>query len=161
MKLYREDQRYHDMTTIVLIAMVTILLAATVISRGLGLWKVLIGLVFIAAIVLVVLNLRMKIRISRKKMSIRIAPIPWSRIQLDKDEVTGVEFIASNTPDLANSLTLHYGGKLRIFNFGDNKGMIIHRADGRDVVVLSRQLYDDRGSVMEQLKLNGWELSQN
>jgi hypothetical protein len=94
-------------------------------------------------------------------MSVRIAPIPWSRIKVNKDEVTGVEFISSSKPDIANSLTLHYGGKLRIFNFGDNKGMIIHKADGRDVVVLSSQLYDDRGNVMEQLESNGWDISVN
>jgi len=157
MKLFKEDQRYHDITTLVLVGAIMLLLIATVFSHAQPFWKIGIAIVAIGAIVFLVLRLRMKIRIGQKKMSIRIAPIPWSQIKLRKDEVSGVEFVSSDQPDFANSLTVRYGDKLRMFNFGDTKGMVIYRTDGKNIVVLSSQLFENREKVIEQLKSHGWD----
>ena len=159
MKLYREDQKYHDILALGMIAILSGLLMVTVITQSVGLWKAVIGGLAVAAIFFVVRSLRLKIRISPKKMSVRIAPLPWMTVKMPKDEVTGVEFISSVDAEIANGWAVHYGGHLRMFNFGDRKGMIIRRADGRDVVVLSRKLYEEKEEILNELKLHGWNLA--
>lgn len=156
MKLYREDQKYHDGIAIAMIVALSLLFISTLLTQAHGLWKIALGVVTVGAIVLLVTRLRLKIRIGKKKMSIRISPIPWSRVRLSKDEVTGIEFVKSAKAEIANGWAVHYGGKLRFFNFGDNKGMLIHRNDGGGIVVLSSKLYENRDKVVEELKSNGW-----
>lgn len=159
MKLYREDQKYHDLIVIGTIIILAILLAMTLITGSATPWKIALGVATMALIVYVVSCLRLKIRISPKKLTVRIAPIPFTRVKVAKDEVTNIEFISSDTPDLANSLAIRYGNRVRVFNFGDRQGMVIRYADGRYVVVLSKKLFENRDEVIDQLKDNGWELA--
>ena len=159
MKLYREDQKYHDILALGMIGVLSGLLMVTVISQSVALWKALVGALAIVAIFLVVLSLRLKIRISAKKLSVRIAPLPWMAVKVQKNEVTGVEFISSVDAEIANGWAVHYGGHLRLFNFGDKKGMVIRRTDGRDVVILSSKLYDEQENILNELKSHGWNLA--
>ncbi len=159
MKLYREDQKYHDTVAIIMVAALSLLLVATLLSGPLGFWRIALALAAVTGIAFLILNLRLKIRISPKKMSIRVAPFPWTRVRVPREEVNGVEFIASRDGEIENGWAVHFGGKLRIFNFGDRKGMLIHRKDGRAVVIFSRKLYENQGSVVDQLRSNGWNLS--
>ena len=159
MKLYREDQKYHDLVVIGLTVVLSILLVMTLVTQSPALWKMILGLATVAALTFLVFRLRLKIRISPKKMSIRISPIPWTRVRFTRDEVTGIEFISSEDVKAADAWKVHYGSAVRIFNFGDREGMVVHRADGQDVVILSSRLFDKRREVLDQLELNGWNFS--
>jgi len=161
MKLYREDQKWHDRMVILLGSVMIAMLATALATRSAGFWNVMIGMLIISGLVLLVLTLRLKIRISPGKMTIRISPIPWTRIKFSKDEVIGIEFLSAKETKSADAWSVHFGRDLRIFKFGDSEGMIIHKADGQDVVVLSKQLFKRREDVINQLKTNGWNLSSS
>lgn len=156
MKLYREDQKYHDAIAIGMIGMLSVLLLVTVFSQSASIWKIALGLVIIGGAFWVVKNLRLKIRISKKKISVRINPLPWTRISVPKQDITGVEFIAATGAEIANGWAVHYGAKLQLFNFGDNKGMVIHTNKGEGIVILSAKLFENQSQIVEELKAHGY-----
>ena len=85
--------------------------------------------------------------------------MPWLGIQVPKNEVESVEFISSADAEFANGWAVVYGGNLRLFNFGDRKGILVHKKDGRSVVILSSKLFENQDRVREDLLAHGWEVA--
>ena len=158
MKIYREDQKYHDAVALSTLCLLSALLIITIFTQAPSPWQVLIGIAVLSVAIYLVLNIRLRIRISPKKMTFKVLPFPWTRCSIPRDEVQGVEFVASENNDVADGWTLHYGAKLRVFGFGDRKGMLVHRNDGRDIFILSRKLFEQQHNVLDQLRSSGWSL---
>ena len=158
MKIYREDQKYHDQVAIATLGLLCALLIVTMATRAQEAWDVVIGIAVLSVAIFLVINLRLRIRIGKKKITFRVMPIPWTRYSIPRDEVESVEFIESEHTDVADGWTMHYGAKLRVIGFGDRKGMLIHKNNGRDVFILSRRLFDQKDDIVDQLKSNGWNL---
>lgn len=160
MKLYREDQRYHDIGIMTLITVLAALLIVTVIAQSGDLGRIILGVVLLGGIFYLVSQLRLKIRISPKKMSVRVDPLPFSGVKVNRNDVKSIKFIQSDPAELTSGWAVRYGGKLRIFDFGDREGMVIRRNDGRDIVVLSKKLFDQRKEIKQQLESSGWNLNK-
>ncbi len=161
-KIYREEQRYHDLPSLSLIALFLTFIAYQLLSKFLyevqqeqllTLSLLLIGLTLSIALLW---TIRLKIRISSKKLRINLSPISWTGLQLKKEEIDAVEFFQVSEGDLCSGWALHFGSDTRIFNFGDHSGIIIHRSSGQKIILFSDKLYHQRHELQDSFQQYGW-----
>lgn len=164
-KLYKEDQRYHDLFTISLLLVLGLFMIYNVIVRyfilEMGIPSSAIAVLVVSAIgvILFYKNLKYKIRISSKKLTVKIDPLPWMRIKVNKKEVEGIEFFKVSQVELCSGWAMNFGQRCRVFNFGDRKGIIVRKTNGRQVVVFSKKLYEQRTEITALLEKHNWKVA--
>ncbi|MFK7978961.1 MAG: hypothetical protein AB8G86_03175, partial [Saprospiraceae bacterium] len=151
-KLYKEDQKYHDVFSIGLLGVIGALVAykvmtAFIMELGVPATTLsVLGLSIIGAIFFYK-TLKLKIRISPKKMTFKINPLPWGQLKVNKTEIESLEFFQVTEAELCTGWAMNFGHRSRIFNFGDKAGIIIKKKNGQQVVVFSKKLYEQRAAI--------------
>ncbi len=163
-KLYKEDQKYHDVFSIGLLGVIGALMGYKIITAyfilELGVPATtlsLLGLSIIGAI-LFYKTLKLKIRISPKKMTFKIDPLPWAQLKVTKAEIESIEFFKVTEAELCTGWAMNFGHRSRIFNFGDKSGIIIRKSNGKQIVVFSKKLYEQRAAIEASLKEHDWHI---
>lgn len=163
-KLYKEDQKYHDVFSIGLLGVIGALMAykvmATYFIMELGVPATtlsILGLSIIGAI-LFYKTLKLKIRISPKKMTFKINPLPWAHLKVNKTEIESLAFFQVTEAELCTGWAMNFGHRSRIFNFGDKAGIIIKQSNGQQIVVFSKKLYEQRAMIEAALKQHNWRV---
>lgn len=164
-KLYKEDQKYHDLISIGLLGLVGGMMVYKIITNyfilELGVPVASIGVIALSMLLAVLFyqTLKLKIRISPKKMTFKINPLPWAQIKINKDEIEGVQFFQVSEAELCTGWAMNFGHRSRIFNFGDKSGIIIRKTNGKQIVVFSKKLYAQRIEIENALKQHGWNIN--
>jgi hypothetical protein len=163
-KIYKENQRYHDLFSILLFSIVLGLLAYKIFMQffvlELGMPVMAISFLVLAILSAVAFykSLKLKIRISSKKLSIKIDPIPWTGLKINKEEVDSLYFFKVSEVELCAGWALDFGHRTRIFNFGDKEGVILKKKNGKQVIIFSKKLYRERAEIKSLMTQKKWSL---
>ena len=163
-KLYKEDQKYHDVLSIGLLVGLLGLMAYEIIVSYFILESG-IPLITLGTLTLLVVGafvfyraLKLKIRISPKKMTFKINPLPWVQLKVRKEDIKSLTFFQVTEAELCTGWAMSFGHRSRIFNFGDKSGIIIKKTNGKEIVVFSKKLYEQRAAIETSLKENNWNV---
>ncbi|MGB3548340.1 MAG: hypothetical protein WBA17_15310 [Saprospiraceae bacterium] len=91
---------------------------------------------------------RLRIKLNTKSLKIRARHLLQEKYKLRLDEIEDLEFV--DVPfrnrwngELANPAT----SRLRKLDFGDRRGVFIRMNDGREFLIFSDELYEQRGEM--------------
>lgn len=164
-KLYKEEQRYHDYFSIGLLATIGSLMIYKIVESYFILQT---GIPFAGLTILGVSlflafylykNLKLKIKISPKNLIVKIAPLFWTHLKINKKEIEQIQFFEVTEAQLSSGWAMNFGHRSSIFNFGDKQGLIITKTNGEQVVVFSKKLYAQRVEVQTLLADHNWKVS--
>lgn len=163
-KLYKEDQKYHDLFSIGLLGAIGVVIIYKLLTTY-SMTQIdfpmqtlmLLGFSMIGA-ALFYRTLKLKIRISPKKLTVKINPLPWAQLKVNKAEIERLEFFQVTEAELCTGWAMNFGHRCRIFNFGDKAGIIIKKTNGQQAVVFSKKLYKQRDAIKTSLKHHNWNV---
>ena len=163
-KLYVEEQKYHDMVTIGILFIICLLLlyaAYLNVTYAKGAQMYIAGIIIIvllAGIFLAVNKLKLKIQLGKKSAKIKISPLPWTSIKVDKADIEKIEFFKLNELEISSGLLVNFGSSIKIYNFGDKSGVAIKMSDGSYILIFSDKLYNNKEKLKSKLKDHSWNM---
>lgn len=166
MKIHKEEQYYHDWYVIGIMMLISFIIAQGLVQKyltesgailTLGLSLTIIALLF-AAGWFIVRRLPMSIKIGQKNLSVSVPFLFWLQVKLKKEDVNEIEFVKLSNKSISSGWHVHYREGTRIFDMGDHCGMVVTMKDGKQYVVCSRNLYDNRKELQKQFREFGWKV---
>ena len=146
MKKIKDKQRFHDFLSVgLMIVLFFIGLARLplVLQTGNMAHALPFMLSFIAIIgfMVVLSKSELKIKVNTKHLKIGIYPFKWTYLKMPFSKVQEVQPFETNVFEGAAKF-LHFGEGMKVYNYGDDRGVIFTLTDGQQIVVFSGKLYD-------------------
>lgn len=163
-KLYVEEQKYHDLVTMSILIIIGLLLlyaAYLNFNYAKGFQMYISGVLIIAIIAGIywtVKKLTLKIQLGKKSAKIKISPLPWTSIKVDKSDIEKIEFFKLNELDISSGALVNFGASIKIYNFGDKSGVVIKMSDGSFILIFSDKLYNNKEELKSKLKDHSWNM---
>ncbi len=163
-KLYVEEQKYHDLVTISILFLIGLLIfyaAYLNVSNAKGFQMYISGALIIAilaGIFWTVKKLTLKIQLGKKSAKIKISPLPWTSVKVEKSDIEKIEFFKLDELEISSGLLVNFGSSIKIYNFGDKSGVVIKMSDGSFILIFSDKLYNNKEEVKNKLKDHSWNM---
>lgn len=113
------------------------------------------SLVFIAFALAItsylLINSTLKVKIGKKKISVRLQPFSFIKLQLRKENIDNIHFVTTTPLASYGGALVHFGGHHHLFNFGGNKAMIITLKNGRHYSFISRELFNQKEEILNKV----------
>ena len=90
---------------------------------------------------------KLRVKISRKKVSIMLTPFRFTKIKFKRSKISNLSFFKTDAITKSSGLLIHFGRKERVFNFGGNKGMTIELENGKSYTFFSSHLYEQKEEI--------------
>ncbi|WP_235297993.1 hypothetical protein [Portibacter marinus] len=153
------DNGYHDVYSISIIVgflVLSLLKLGAMIRSGTTLtlegMALLLTIVFLAGIVYFISQIKLKVKIGKKKVSINIIPFGFSKIKFRKERIRKVDFFKFDEVTKSSGALIHFGNRERIFNFGGNSGMTITLDSGRKFTFISKDIHYKKEEILELIQ---------
>jgi hypothetical protein len=107
--------------------------------------------IFLSSLTYVLFKASLKVKIGKKKISIKLSPLSLLKIQLRKENIENIEFLNTSPFSTYGGGLVHFGDNHRVFNFGGNKAMVITLKDGRNYSFISKELYNQKDEILSRM----------